>query len=59
MARGTGAKANGQNDRATGEVEINPETGVAAVVGYAAVDDVGNIVISAASHPSSCADCRI
>ncbi len=26
------------------EVEIDPETGVVAVVGYAAVDDVGNIV---------------
>jgi carbon-monoxide dehydrogenase large subunit len=26
------------------EVEIDPETGVVAVVGYAAVDDVGNVV---------------
>jgi carbon-monoxide dehydrogenase large subunit len=26
------------------EVEIDPETGIAAVVGYAAVDDVGNIL---------------
>ena len=26
------------------EVEIDPQTGVAAVVGYVAVDDVGNIV---------------